>query len=312
LRGPIDDLATALSEVGPLQALVENNDERAVLDAMNRRLRRAYRQVVGAVLENVMARGDTERNWSYLYSIADHLRQEAHRQGFVDVFTLNYDALLEAALLHIQEQDYPRSFDLADEFDGRDLYTIPVLGSDGGVHDIYAFGWRGDVYGGGQLPLVRLHHLHGAGTWLRWQGDTFKARRLPDLRNWGLYTSWARGIEGRERESGWVSPMVLLGDQKERWVTTPPFTETYERLAAVATATELVIAGYGFGDVPLNRALREYRAQGEAIVKVIHTGWGSEGKAREAFKPPYGSNWLSFDGRGLPEGLVVAPPPPDE
>jgi hypothetical protein len=161
--------------------------------------------------------------------------------------------------------------------------------------------------------LIRLHHLHGAGTWLRYRGDIYKARALSELRACRLYTSWAEGIEGQEDEGEWVAPSVLLGDQKETWVTIPPFNESYERLAWTAsTAEELVVAGYGFGDLPLNRALRDYRDQSDARVHVVNSGWYVESRARDAL-PRFGykTEWLSFDRRGLPEGLVLAEGPPE-
>ena len=64
---------------------------------------------------------------------------------------------------------------------------------------------------------------------------------------------------------------MLLGDQKGRTVGRSPFDETYTRLvAAISTAHEIVVAGYSFGDEPINRILRENRRDARIVIITVH------------------------------------------
>jgi hypothetical protein len=103
---------------------------------------------------------------------------------------------------------------------------------------------------------------------MRFQGRIWKAEHIGEIRDAGLFTAWAEGMEGRG-EPGEVEPVVLLGDQKGTSVDRSPFNETYEAfISAVSRADEIVLAGFSFADLPLNRTIATYRPPGSRIVVV--------------------------------------------
>lgn len=78
-----------------------------------------------------------------------------------------------------------------------------------------------------------------------------------------------------------AEPVVILADQKERAVQQDPFAWAYRRLArALDGAHGILIAGYGFGDVPLNRVLSSHVGRSTCPVLVIDLK-GDEGAYRE-------------------------------
>src|SRR5205823_12954175 len=94
--------------------------------------------------------------------------------------------LLDSGLL--QERDRPHFF-LVDEFSGHpdDRVELDVYMPNGGVARVPALRWRRGTYSPGE-PLIRLHHLHGSGMWMRLADDVYKATELQHLREIGLYT----------------------------------------------------------------------------------------------------------------------------
>ena len=174
----------------------------------------------------------------------------------------------------------PPEVHLLDEFRGYGGRNIPVFTPDGGLGTVFAYPWRaGDYYPGG--TILRRHHLHGGGMWMRFQGNVYKAKHLADMRDVELFRAWATGHEGQETE-GQVEPVVLLGDQKEHFAARWPFAEAYAQLSiAVARADEVVIAGYGFQDLPVNRVIGA-ALQGTSIITVVDPDPDIEGRARRA------------------------------
>jgi hypothetical protein len=305
LAGALDRLSNVLSEVGPLAQLA-SEDAQEIIRALWSQLRILYKRVVGIVLRGVMSHADGHGEWGYLHEVARHLADKAIHQREIDVFTLNYDALLDAALITMERERRGTnvSFQLMDEFDGRQFFEVPVLTPNEEVVPLKALAWRVEPFAPDD-PQLRLHHLHGAGTWMRYQDTIYKAANLQAMRACRIYESWVEGIEGQEEE-GFVEPVVLLGDQKETSVGRRPFDATYEELIrALTEATHIAIAGYGFQDLPLNRILHDYR--GDAEVLIVTTGV-SDARLRDVFGIPRWSrqfpDWLTVDWRGLPEGLV--------
>jgi hypothetical protein len=266
IAGPVDRLANALSDFGPLTQ-VASREQRPVLRELGRTLRALYMRVVGAVLECVMAHPPGDSGWGAVNQVADHLVERAIDQGELDVFCLNYDAILDSALLEARDSEYSGLFMLIDEFQGYDEQWVQVETTDEGLIEIGAMPWRW----GGYTPegaLLRLHHLHGAGTWMWAEGQVVKARSLEDIRSAGLFSAWAEGIEG-QGEEGQVEPVVILGDQKGPSVARNPFNQTYEAFAAaVSSAEEIVLAGFSFLDEPLNRTMAAYEQPGSRIIAV--------------------------------------------
>jgi hypothetical protein len=208
-----------------------------------------------------------EGGWEAVNQVADHLVQQAIDQDRLDVFCLNYDVLLDSAFLEARNGEHAGRFSLIDEFQGYGEQWIQVETTHDGLVEIEAIPWR---WGGYTLegPVLRLHHLHGAGTWMRADGEIVKARRLDEIRGAGLFSAWAEGIEGHEGH-GAVEPVVILGDQKGPAVQRNPFNQTYEAFAAAtSSAEEIVLAGFSFLDEPLNRTIAAYRQPESRIIVV--------------------------------------------
>lgn len=290
LAGPIDRLSSMFTEIGPLAKLLGEAEQEAALQRLGITLRGVYRRVVGAVLERVMQHPMPESDWGPINEMALYLVEVARQQGSLDVFTLNYDALLDSAFLTVDRPGVA----LADEFQGNWHHGLWVHMPGGEQVGLRTLGWREGLYDPGGT-LVRMHHLHGAGMWVGYEGHVYKARRLEEMRAVNLFTSWAVGAETE------VEPVVLLGDQKRTWAARRPFNETYADLtAAVAVADEVVIAGYGFGDLPVNRVLRA--AVQDATVTVVNPREGVERLARTAL----GRNVaIRVIARPLPGGLAA-------
>lgn len=274
IAGPVDRLARTISESGPLASFADTDEQRRMLKDLSLKVVGLYRRIVGVVLSCVMDHGGENALWASVDSIAQYLGREAERQGHLDVFVLNYDALLDSGL--IQAQDASKAFQLMDEFSGRRGLRVPVHCASGVVRQIPSLRWREDSWMAGK-PRLRLHHLHGAGTWMRREGFVYKAGTLDSLRDCRLFRAWAEGTESE------VEPAVLLGDQKQRWVNLWPFIETYQQLAAsVSSADEIILAGYSFGDLPLNRMIASSRRPDSRVV-VINPSRNIGDKARAAF-----------------------------
>jgi hypothetical protein len=301
IAGPVDRLANTLSEFGPLSR-VASNDQRSVLHDLEITLRGLYTRVVGAVLEEVATHPATETGWEPVEQVGLRLVQMAFEQDGMDVFCLNYDALLDLALIRPTEWlgPYWKRVSLSDEFHGIDIGMVPLHRPDGSIERVKAHRWRvGSYYP--EYAHLRLHHLHGAATWMRWDGDIWKASSLADVRACDLFTSWAEGVE-RPGERGAVEPVVLLGDQKEPSVGRPPFNENYEAFAiAVGLADEIILAGFSFMDRPLTRTIVQHRQQ-DARVVVINPSKDIEERARDVLAMGK-ADPLTVIHAPLPEGI---------
>ena len=97
LAGPIDRLANLFTEIGPLADLMGGEAQEQALRELGLTLRVLYKRVVGAVLECVMTHASSVEGWGPLNGMADFVIELARRQGLLDVFILNYDALLDSA-----------------------------------------------------------------------------------------------------------------------------------------------------------------------------------------------------------------------
>jgi hypothetical protein len=301
LAGPVDRLANTLSAFGPLHR-VATPDQREVLGQLNFTLRTLYTRVVGSVLAEVAQHPPAGWGWARMKRVADALVEIARAQRTVDVFCLNYDALLDAAAIGACEGPPRRAF-LSDEFRGDDVRRVPVYTPDGNLAEVVALRWRSGAPYNPPGPHLRLHHLHGAATWMAFGNDVWKAKKLDRLRECQLFDAWAGGLE-RPGEVGAVEPVVLLGDQKERFVRRSPFAENYEAFAsAVSEADEIVLAGYSFMDVPINRTIAARRSP-EARVVIVNPSRNIEARARTALAIPEGV--ITVIAEPLPNGLLIA------
>lgn len=304
IAGPIDRLAYALSDVGPLSSLATSDLEQKMLFSFSQRLQGIYNRVVGAVLQHVMAPATSEAGWDPANTVASHLVERAMAQGVLHVFCVNYDAVLDSAILH---EAAGADVKVIDEFDGRpeNRVRVPVLTSEDGVVPVPCVPWRYDYYAPATSRL-RLHHLHGAGMWMRYRGSLYKCSDLSSVRDAGMFSAWAFGMEGQGGE-GQVEPVVLLGDQKTRGVALWPFTETYEELAtALQRADRVFLGGYSFRDIGINRRLSDMlRHNQNATVITINPDVELEAAARDALEIG-GDNRLIWISDALPKGLDSA------
>ena len=95
--GPLDRIASAVRTLAPLAG---SPDSAHVLIEAYEYLRQRYVQLVGIVLSEVTgaAHLPSSTDWTSLNDFADRL-SKLNRQHDVVIFTLNYDTLLESALL---------------------------------------------------------------------------------------------------------------------------------------------------------------------------------------------------------------------
>ena len=298
--GPLERLAASISQLGNLGVAAENAAEAAAIKNVAERARTLYVRVVAVVLDIVTRHVNKMGDATPIQAVAEHLIEAAKANDEAHVFTLNYDALLDSALLHFYSDDEGRPRDnsgflLVDDAQGNLGRTIQINGQ-----DVRALGFREDLYGG--KVTVRLYHLHGAATWIRVRstGEVVKVRHLQDLRDRDLWKRWADGLESD------IEPVVVLGDRKDRLITRSPFDQQYGYLQSSVTASEdVVIAGYGFGDSPLNRAVRAALHSGSRVW-VINPDPAVENIARNELNATGGrAGSLTFIAAGLPEGLIA-------
>jgi hypothetical protein len=296
LAGPIDTLAQTFVLMSALSSLVRYDKAKAaLLLEMSENLSRIHRQVVGIVLD-LVAGVKVEGNVQNVKRVAEHIFEVVEEQGEVDVFTLSYDARLDSELLELHRLSDTAS--LSDEFDGRLEREVEIpLKFGNKVARLEAKPWRTEPY----VPsrkAVRLHHLHGAATWLEWNGDVFKASSLDGLRTLKVFSSWGNGIDLGPR------PSVVLTDQKGRAVERSPFNEAYSDLMlAVWSSDEVVIAGYAFNDEPVNNALVN-AARSFTKFSIHARRPESHEVAAQALDPI--ATQLEFVTGSLPETLILA------
>lgn len=256
LAGPIERLAAGIRHVQGLIAIGDASEQQA-LEQIALRAGRLYRQTVGGVLQAVTERQDGGLP-EVLVDIATFLADGTPANACTDVFVLNYDAWLDSALLALRDKRRGKgdAFELSDEFDGRTGRVRQVNGT-----NVSTLRWRGDPW----RPTgrsIRLHHLHGAANWLTNGNDILKVP-MEEMRGCDQFGVWARG------EATGYDPVVVLGDSKERLVAREPFNETYGALRRVISQSDrLVIAGYSFRDVPLNKAIGEALPDASELVVV--------------------------------------------
>lgn len=272
LVGPIQRLPRSMYRLQKMASAAGGNsfDLHRAAEASTLFIDRVATQVVGTVLETVCYPDlhGTPTNSGGMEDIAEHVWATSDAMGGAAVFTLNYDYLLDRFLLDAGGSGHHLS-QLADNFDGRQSSRVMFKSEDGFVALARPMRRTSD-------PWVRdspldLLHLHGAASWFKTRpGQYFKMKR-DDMRQLGILTSWSRRGECQLKIAGgeWVpvSPVVLLSDYKQWHAKQKPYSRTYRRLErAVASARFVVVAGYGFGDRPLNTVLAEMPAAVQLVV----------------------------------------------
>jgi len=252
LIGPLDRLQSLIGiELGAIIGAVRP-DLRVPLEEVGNLVRDLYVTGVGAVLSEIDAL-DAAANLAPALLIIEWATKGLKGSDALAIYTVNYDPLLDRALLDLRYETIARFFkrrrySLADEFSGLpgDATAMTLAP---GTHPVTALGRRAEPYL--RQQSVDLIHLHGGQQWFQTPtGGVLKAA-LSEIRAADLYGRWLRG------EEVGVRPSVVLTDQKSKAVLRAPFAEAYSRLKRdLSQADRVAIVGYGFGDEPLNEHLR--------------------------------------------------------
>jgi hypothetical protein len=229
MAGPIDRIAEAL---GLLDLLSAAQSQRFVgfRDAA-RELHRIYIAIVGLVFEEIdeycVEEAAGVNGWAEMNAMARNFRDLSEDQGLA-IYTLNYDSLLQSALLHENVAYY-------DGFrDPNGRINSPL-----------------DSWGN---PMT-MYQLHGSLAWVAFEDVGVTKVGHDNARDFWL-PAWADG----EDQGG--SPVVVLSDLKSRVVQRYPFDLFYQEFRSdLNEAQAVAVAGFGFGDVPVNARLAEYLAQ---------------------------------------------------
>ena len=254
LLGPFDRMADGIDAMRSLAAYVPGGERhRQELLSSADFGRRLFRRATGTALQVVteLSHNQGEEAWQRASEIVNRLALAAGPTGTVRIFTLNYDCLADSAALALQD-DFDSPVMVSDMADGRVQRRLRILRR-GRNTSVLANPLRDDEeYLPGLVSIV-TYHLHGAINWVREPGgQLWKVRSVEQLRRRMFWWKYALG-------KATVSPVVVLTDQKRPLLAKDPFAWAYRRLRnALATPDEtdaVVIAGYGFGDEPLNQVL---------------------------------------------------------
>ena len=251
LLGPLDRTARSLPHLeGLLQVATEFDrpDLRTALSELATFASRLHDLGLGVVLQRISDMGAAVETPEFERTVLPVCASlKALPGGSVAVATLNYDALLPAAFIRLDDVDpwSGTAREMSDLGDGRSpSHCEPV---DDERIDTYELRARSDL-----LPRkIMLLNLHGSLSWLHETrtGRMHKAAALGKLRDIGYWDYLKRG-------NAQCRPLVVLTDQKADVVSDPPFSVAYDGFQeALVAADHWLIAGYGLGDRPVNVAL---------------------------------------------------------
>ena len=216
-------------------------------------LRDVYRKGVGITLHLIsdLASGCPSQHETTTALLCSKIWDLGPRKNLT-VATLNYDGLLHSGFIDGgTDQSAERNARLADLADGREPNIHDVLpGVSLRAHPLRAV----DDIPDDRMALLQLH---GSLSWLRHVDKPEEVWRftLQDLRN---HKYWQRFADGG---SQW-EPVVVLTNQKSKVIGRWPFSLAYETFTQrLAQAERWLVAGYGFGDEPVNEAFRHAARQ---------------------------------------------------
>lgn len=208
-------------------------------------IRRLYYAYCAEVLQAIgeLTRGDLA---DPVVRFGDWLKAMYEAHGTASIFTLNYDLLLERALIDDNILGLKNS--VTDFFSGLpERSALLPIGADGA--DV-----RGLLYYPADPPLrpIHLHHLHGCLTHLRdLETNSIYKIAAADLRNHDIFGRLAAA------EVSTYVPSIILGSRKVQKSQEWPFSQAFLSLEAMArSAATIVIAGYSFRDPAVNARLR--------------------------------------------------------
>jgi hypothetical protein len=224
-----------LGSVAPLQI-------RGALTSSGSFVKDLYRLGYGTVLRLVADRSRGMGDAVFSRTVVDFCQRvtDLRSRGAVAVGTLNYDGLLHAGFLKCLPPNQ-----LADLSAG---YNRAMLAPMATVNLGCQLLRTGD-----DLPRCEflLINLHGSLSWLQNQATGQIAKfELEDLRKVRYWDSFVNGQVS-------MFPVLVLTNRKEEAVREAPFNFAYQVFERrLAKANRWVIAGYSFGDVPVNGAIR--------------------------------------------------------
>jgi hypothetical protein len=300
LLGPFSSAAEAVHSLPELEGLL--GFDNAAAEAFSTTadcLTQIYRLGVGSALQmiSVLARG---RGGDVHYDVIERLCRALWDLGprrDLMVATLNYDGLLHSGLIEADTDEWlQRRGELADLADGRVNHEHEL------VPGTRLVGWPLRVFDDMPPDRCALVQLHGSLGWLREPGARTEVWRfeLESLREIDYWNRWRSG------EIQW-EPAVLLTDQKAPMVGHRPYSLAYETFTRrLADADRWLIAGYGFGDEPVNRAFREahrLRSGARPPAKLLVIGLGPEESLRQRVVDELHVEPAHVSSEGLPAAI---------
>ena len=180
--------------------------------------------------------------------------------GNAFIFTLNYDLLIERML--IDDNVLGLRYQTTDFFSGLpERSEILPLGAAGA-------GIAGRLFYPADPPIrsIHLHHLHGCLTHFRdtRTGDIYKISAA-DTRDHDVFGRLAAA------EASPFAPSVILGSRKIEKSQDWPFSHAFLSLEQAArAATTIVIAGYSFRDLVVNKCLRNLTTPEKRWIIIDH------------------------------------------
>lgn len=260
LLGPLSTTAEALRGLEGIATLVEHAAEATVaINATSQFLAEVHRRGLAITLRHIAERsiGQSGR-WDEAVQTLGRALADLGPAQDLTVATLNYDGLIHSALLDAWNDLWlTRSGRMADLAWGSGDQPLQVVPSRS------LRGWPLREHDSVPSDRAALLQLHGALGWLRHSasGEVWKFR-LTDMRDASYWDHLADGSTEWE-------PVVVLTDRKRDAVAQRPFDLAYRMFVGrLIVADRWLVAGYSFGDEPVNTALalaaRVRRALGRA------------------------------------------------
>jgi len=297
--GLLESVGDSLMHLRRLTGLARSAKSAAALDETVNFVRGLYRQGFGTALaliaERAQGQGEAKLEEVIVRTCEAIARLDKGPSPLIVVGTLNYDGLLLAGFLNSLEA----GGQLADLADGRERQRMmpsgrwPCLGT--------------RLRNGDDFPRckVELVNLHGSLGWLEelssgegWKFE-FDCLRIDDF--------WNEFKAG----NAVFAPMVVLTNQKERAVLRWPYELAYRIFERrIRMCDRRLIAGYSFGDVPVNAALsaaakdRQDDSQPPPHLLVLgHTEKPHALQAQAAEATGIPRNHIEVDGSGIPDSV---------
>lgn len=248
LIGPLEAVSGALDHLRRLGSLAKDapDDLEAALKVTGDFVNTLYRVGFGTTLGLIAARAQGAGSEMFDNVILRTCRAiaELDSEAPIVVGTLNYDGLLHAGFLQVVTTS--NMCDLAAGVEW-------IEASPEGMTRCFAHPLRN----GDDLPprAIQLLNLHGSLSWLL-DEDTRGAWKfeLNDLRSMDYWSALKTG-------SATLLPLVVLTNRKDEMTLQWPFSLAYDLFERrMALSDRWLVAGYRFGDEPVNSALKRAAA----------------------------------------------------